>query len=298
MLGAFNAVPGQAVAGNSPPGNPGPSGGAGDSLGGLLGGALTVATPVTATFLGTTTRTYTQYLDVDPDAAGVTLVAQPLGTYEITIADQWQNLGGIPGDGLWGMQASPGIGTGFNAIPGRAVAGDSSPGYSGAGGTPEDSAVLGGALDDALAIAVPVTATFLGTSSRTYTQYLDTDPEAAGTTLVAEPLNTYQLVIADQWQGLSGIPADGLWDPLPVPRGILSFSMTPGFAVIGGMSIGFPGFTGAPDLMEDVLEEPARETRALVPSVRVVRGRPRRLRPAPARRRSSRHAAQRSPAER
>ena len=122
-------------------------------------------------------------------------------------------------------------------------------------------------------------ATFLGTASLAYPQYLDTDPEAGGTTLVAEPLNTYQITVADQWN-ISVPPGDGLWGP--VPRGVLSFTITPGSAVIGGMSPGQPGFTPAPEAMEAVLAEPA--VRVPVPAARVVRGRIRKLRPAPARR--------------
>ena len=230
-----------------------------------------------ATFLGTSTLTYTQYLDVDPEPGGTTLVAQPQTAYEIGLADGWQ-LGIPPQDGLWSVQA-PAIGAGFNAVPGMAVAGNSSPGYSGGEGAGDD-AVLGGAFGDALTPAAPVEAQFLGTSTRTYTQYLDTG--GPGTTLVAEPLSTYQISIADQWQGLSGVPADGLWGP--VNRPVLTFTITPGFAVIGGMSPGQPGFTADAGRLEDVLEEPAART--LAPSVRVMRGRRRNLPPPRKRRRS------------
>lgn len=235
-----------------------------------------------ATFLGTTALTYTQYLDTD--LAGTTLVAEPRGTYDITIADDWQ-VGDVPGDGLWGT-SSPALGAGFNAIPGRAFTGISSPGYPGDSGEPEDAAVLGERLGDALAVPASVSATFLGTSPRTYTQYLDTDPAGAGTTLVAEPLNTYQIAIADNWQGLSGVPADGLWGA--VPRGVLSFTITPGFAVPGGMTTGFPGFASAPEAMEDVFAPEAAVVVPAMPLTRVVRGHGRRLRPAPARRRPGR----------
>lgn len=158
-----------------------------------------------------------------------------------------------------------------------------------------------------------VSATFLGTSPRLYPQYLDTDPIPAGTTLVAEPQNTYQIAIADAWN-ISGIPGDGLWGE--APRGILTFGITPGFAVIGGMTPGVPspdpflsaspgaraftatpglavtgaispGFPGIPTtepLMEAVLAPLAAPEPAPAPAVRVVRGRGRKLRPAPARR--------------
>ena len=129
-------------------------------------------------------------------------------------------------------------------------------------------------------------ATFLGTASLTYPQYLDTDPEADGTTLVTEPQNTYQITVADQWN-ITVPPGDGLWGP--VPRGVLSFTITPGSAVIGGMSPGQPGFTPAPEAMEAVLAEPA--ARAAVPAARMVRGRIRKLRPAPARRPARRELA-------
>ena len=129
-------------------------------------------------------------------------------------------------------------------------------------------------------------ATFLGTASLAYTQYLDTDPEAGGTTLVAEPQNTYQITVADQWN-ITVPPGDGLWGP--VPRGVLSFTITPGLAVIGGMSPGQPGITAEPESFEAVFEEPA--VRAVAPVTRMVRGRIRKLRPAPARRPARRELA-------
>ena len=326
MLGAFNAIPGQAVAGNSPPGNPGPGGGLGDgavlgvALGaafdGALGGALSTATSVTATFLGTSPRTYTQYLDLD--AAGTTLVAEPLFIYDLTVADQWQ-IGMPPGDGLWEENSGPVVGTGFNAIPGRAVIGDCSPGYSGASGGPEeDDAVLGTSLGAALFVAVPVAAVYRGTIARTYTQYLNVG--AAGITLVAEPGLTYDLTLADAWQ-LGLPPQDGWWGAVaqaspdftivpglgvvggmtpgfpggilgpPPDRSALSFGATIGLAVIGGMNPGFPGFPGGDEAMGAALEDPFRE-HAAGPAVRVVRGRARKLPPPPRRRgsRRSRHA--------
>lgn len=129
-------------------------------------------------------------------------------------------------------------------------------------------------------------ATFLGTASLTYPQYLDTDPEAGGTTLVAEPQNTYQITVADQWN-ITVPPGDGLWGP--VPRGVLSFTSTPGFAVIGGLSPGQPGITADPEAMEAVFAEP--EARTVAPVTRMVRGRIRKLRPAPARRTARRELA-------
>jgi hypothetical protein len=122
---------------------------------------------------------------------------------------------------------------------------------------------------------------FLGTSPRIYTQYLDVDPIPAGTTLVAEPLNTYQILVADGWN-VGGVPGDGLWGA--APRGLLSFTSTPGFATIGGLTPGFPGFPATGDAVDAVLEPPV--TAAVhVPAIRVVRGHARKLRPAPARRR-------------
>lgn len=157
-----------------------------------------------------------------------------------------------------------------------------------------------------------VSATFLGTYPRTYPQYLDTDPAPAGTTLVAEPLNTYQIAIADQWD-IGPIPGDGLWGE--AARGIIGFGITPGLAVIGGMTPGYPSmqetpipvdpftFTAVPgsaiigaltagfpgfvteSLMKSALAPaPAQET-APAGVARVVRGRRRKLRPVPVRRR-------------
>lgn len=264
----------------------------------------------TATFLGTYARTYPQYLDTDPVPAGTTLVAEPLSTYQITLADNWQ-LGIPPGDGLWETPI-PLLGTGFNAIPGAAVAGQSSAGYSGGGGHPpeDDFAALDASLSVPLTVPAPVTATFTGTSARIYTQYLDSDRLADGTTLVAEPFNTYQLTIADAW-AISAIPGDGLWTA--APQGILGFGITPGLAVTGGatpgwpsmqetpipvdlltftavpgaaitgaMTLGFPGFTTT--RMDSVFKPAAVQEIPSAPAARVVKGRRRKLRPAPARR--------------
>ena len=234
----------------------------------------------TATFLGTFTLAYPQYLDTDPVPAGTTLVAEPLNTYQIALADNWQ-LTIPPADGLWETPI-PLLGVGFNAIPGAAVAGQSSPGYSGAAGGPEDDfAVLDASLGDPLTVAAPTSAMFLGTSPRIYTQYLDVDAAAAGTALVAEPYNTYQIAIADAWN-ISGVPGDGLWGA--VPYGLVGFTSTPGFAIIGGLTPGFPGFSYAEDDMDAAYEVPAPAV-AHTPETRVVRGRARKLRPAPARRR-------------
>jgi hypothetical protein len=234
----------------------------------------------TATFLGTFTLAYPQYLDAGPGLTGTTLVAEPLTTYQIALADAWQ-LGIPPGDDLWETPV-PLLGAGFNAIPGQAVAGQSSPGYSGAGGGPEDDfAVLDASFGGALTVPAPVSAMFFGTSPRMYTQYLDVDAAAAGTALVAEPFNTYQIAIADAWD-ISGIPGDGLWGA--APYGFIGFTSTPGFAIIGGLCPGFPGFSQADDAVEDVFE-PFAVAVTHVPAMRVVRGRARKLRPAPARRR-------------
>ena len=235
----------------------------------------------TATFTGTTSRAYPQYLDTDPVPAGTTLVAEPLSTYQIALADAWQ-LGIPPGDGLWETPV-PLLGIGFNAIPGAAVAGQSSPGYSGGSGEPpeDDFAVLDDSLGAPLTAAAPTSAIFLGTSPRIYTQYLDVDPFPAGTTLVAEPLNTYQILVADGWN-VAGIPGDGLWGA--APRGLVGFTSTPGSAIIGGLAPGFPGF-GYTDGAVDAAFEPPVAAPVHTPKMRVVQGRARKLRPAPARRR-------------
>lgn len=234
-----------------------------------------------ATFLGTYTLTYTQYLDTDPAPAGTTLVAEPLSTYQIALADNWQ-LEIPPQDGLWEVPV-PLLGIGFNAVPGSAVAGQSSPGYSGGSGEPpeDDFTVLDTSPGPALTVPTPVSAMFFGTSPCVYTQYLDVDAAAAGATLVAEPFNTYQVAIADQW-AISGIPGDGLWGA--APYGVLGFGIIPGLAVTGGATPGFPGFSQAEDNDEAILAPPAAET-VRGPQMRVVRGRARKLRPAPARRR-------------
>jgi len=125
-------------------------------------------------------------------------------------------------------------------------------------------------------------ATFLGTSPRLYPQYLDTDPIPAGTTLAAEPLNTYQIAIADAWD-IGDIPGDGLWGA--APYGYIGFTSTPGFAVIGGLSPGFPGFMPDDEAVDDLLEVPMAAT-VHAPAMRVVRGRARKLRPAPRRRKA------------
>lgn len=79
------------------------------------------------TFLGTGTDTYPQYLDLG--AGGRTLVARPGMNYTIAIADQWQGLGFLPGDGLWTptVQRS----STFSATPGLAIAGGAAPGEPG-----------------------------------------------------------------------------------------------------------------------------------------------------------------------
>lgn len=159
-----------------------------------------------------------------------------------------------------------------------------------------------------------VAATFLGTYPRMYPQYLDVDPIPAGTTLVAEPLNTYQLAIADQWD-IGDIPGDGLWgevargvitfgstpglaiiggmtpgepsnEEAPTPPDTLTFGATPGLAVIGALSPGFPGLAVSMARLESALAPapaPVQEIPS-TPVVRVVKGRRRKLRPAPARR--------------
>ncbi len=195
----------------------------------------------TAQFLGTTPRSYPQYLDPVPD--GTTLVAQPLSTYQIAVADAWQ-LGVPPGDGLWGATASYPL-TGFNATPGLAVTGLASPGYPGAGAEPEDSAPLGAGLGGALDVTLPVSATFIGTSPRSYTQYLDVNSTAPGTTLVAQPLATYEIAIADAWD-VGTIPGDGLWEN-PVPEIGPGFNAIPGWAVAGQSSPGYSGAGTGPD---------------------------------------------------
>jgi hypothetical protein len=131
-------------------------------------------------------------------------------------------------------------------------------------------------------VRVP-SATFLGTSPRFYPQYLGIDPLPAGTTLAAEPLNTYQIVIADAWD-IGGIPGDGLWGA--APRGLVGFTSTPGFAVIGGLAPGFPGFSQNEDAMETVSGPLVATATVHPPAVRVVRGRGRKLRPAPRRRKA------------
>lgn len=264
-----------------------------------------------ATFTGTSSRTYPQWLDNDPGPAGTTLVAQPLSTYLIATADNWQ-LGLLPGDGLWETPPPPLLGAGFSAIPGQAVAGQSSAGYSGGGGQPpqNDSAILDAIFGAPLTVATPVTAMFIGTYPRAYPQYLDVIPGFAGATLVAEPFNTYLIAIADAWD-ISGIPGDGLWAPAPfgasefgitpglaiigaatpgypsmqetpTPADLLTFTAIPGRAVIGAMTLGFPGFGGT--RMESVLKPAAAQEAAPALLPRVVRGRRRKLRPAPARR--------------
>jgi hypothetical protein len=110
-----------------------------------------------------------------------------------------------------------------------------------------------------------------------YPQYLDTDPTPAGTTLVAEPLNTYQIAVADAWD-IGVIPGDGLWGA--APRGVVGFTSTPGFAILGGLTPGFPGFSEDGEAVEDISGAPVA-TVVHTPVMRVVRGRARKLRPAP-----------------
>ena len=79
-----SAVPGIAVPGSAQPGNPPASGGGGGGL--------------TAVFTGTETLTYPQYMDAQTMR---TLVASPGGTYGITVASGYVNVGSLPDDGRW-----------------------------------------------------------------------------------------------------------------------------------------------------------------------------------------------------
>lgn len=99
------------------------------------------------TFLGTSTDTYPQYLDLG--AGGRTLVARPGMNYTIAIADQWQGLGFLPGDGQWTptVQRS----ATFSATPGLAIAGGAAPGEPGI--TQMDA--MAGPEREALAAVVP-----------------------------------------------------------------------------------------------------------------------------------------------
>lgn len=66
---------------------------------------------VTATFSGSYTKVYLQYIDL---ATYHTLVAVPGGTYTIGVASGWEALGAVPGDGSW---ATPATAT-LTAVPG------------------------------------------------------------------------------------------------------------------------------------------------------------------------------------
>jgi hypothetical protein len=81
-----------------------------------------------------------------------------------------------------------------------------------------------------------VTATFYGNSTRGYLQYTDLQN---GDTLVAEPLNVYQVAVASGQAGLASLPADGLWGgPSQFPA---QFSGVPGSASPGAFIPGSPG---------------------------------------------------------
>ncbi len=59
---------------------------------------------------------------------------------------------------------------------------------------------------------------FLGTSARMYSQFLD---GATGKTLCAEPGGVYDMTPASGCEGMTVPPADGQWGPeLDAPKGV------------------------------------------------------------------------------
>jgi hypothetical protein len=66
------------------------------------GDPLSAASDTYAVFTGNETLTYLQYLDVQ---AGRTLVAVPGGTYDVAVASGYVNVGLLPDDGRWIIQA-------------------------------------------------------------------------------------------------------------------------------------------------------------------------------------------------
>lgn len=131
-------------------------------------------------------------------------------------------------------------------------------------------------------VRLMTTATFTGTSPLTYTQYLAMD--SGGHTLAAVPGDTYDVAIADQWQGLAGLPDDGNW--VQATRGLISFTSTPGFAIPGGATGGEPGLVrgvaavGPHEVAApDVVTAPERGPRVITGKRRAPRAAPPRRRP-------------------
>ena len=107
-----------------------------------------------------------------------------------------------------------------------------------------------------------VTATFYGSYTKIYLQYIDLSTYH---TLVAVPGEVYTVGIASGWTGLAAVPADGSWGA--VSEGMAQFSAVPALAVPGASVPGRPGeHAGGESGMdeEDAVADPDLEWAARV----------------------------------